>query len=225
MSRNLRALGLALLAAMAMTAVAAQAASAHEFTSASNSTVLTATGTNHVFNANGVEIKCHAFFKGTQTGVAADTITVHPIYNNEAKTCETPIGKAQIDTKVCDYIFESDTVGGDAPVTVSCAAGHSIKITGTACTITVGSQTPGNGVTFANGVGDVNVTATATGIHYTTSGGLGCALPGLPLTGTNGTYTGTATVQGFLDLGTSGTQTNGFTYSEGPPTNISVDIE
>ena len=224
MSRNLKALGLALIAAMAMTAVAAQAASAHEFTSASNSTVVTATGTNHVFDANGVKVTCTAFFKGTQTGKIADTLTVRPVYSNEEKICETPIGKAQIDTKGCDYIFDSETSGaGDATVSVSCSAGHSIKITGTACTITVGSQTPAGGVSFTNeAAGDVKVTATATGIHYTTSG-FGCALVGLPGTGVNGTYTGTATAQGFVDNGTSGTATNGFTYTEGAATTISVD--
>lgn len=212
MIRNLKVLGLALIAMLAMTAVAAQAASAHEFKSESANTDLKGVdeaGTNHIFTAGGfAEVECEsATFTGSQSGVEADTVQMHPAYAECAFFGE----EATVDTTGCDYIFDSDTDGnGHAAVTVTCSGSNTIEIITSACTLEIGSQLVGQGVSYANiSGGDVTVDATATSIDASSWEGPLCFLLESE-GGITGVYDGLATVSGFVG-GTSN------------PTNIAVE--
>jgi hypothetical protein len=227
MTRNLKALGLSLVAVFAMSAMAAQAASAHQFFSEGTPTVLTASQIGeHVFKAGG-EVKCTtATFAGTQTGTETDTITIHPTYGKGGGKCSIAgIITVTVTTTGCNYIFGSDTAtspdltGEHAAVSVECESGKAITIAGSGCTIKVGGNTVNQGlrgVTYKNeGTGanrSVEVTATARTIHYEASGLL-CGLAGVQTgTHTDGTYDGVATVKGFVDNGgPSGTEKDEFT--------------
>jgi hypothetical protein len=236
MIRNLKTLGLAMLALCAFGAVAAQAASAHQFTSESGATILTGAQVGeHVFTAEGNEVRCTtATFSGTQLGTESDQITIHPEYGKgldekgEPGKCRFSALTATVTTTGCNYVFDSDTTQNpdaalgveDAPVSIECETGKAINIAMSGCTIAVGGA-PNNqglhGVTFANdGTGstkDVTVNATASTIHYSASG-FGCGLAGIKTgTHTDGTYTGLTTVKGYVDV-------NGV---EGAQTGISVD--
>jgi hypothetical protein len=209
MIRNLKVLGLAMVAVLAMSAMVASAASAHEFKSESSSTTLTGEQVGeHVFTAEGNEVKCTAAkFTGTQSGTEADEVQVHPTYGAAAKegaTCKFSALTATVNTGSCDYRFDSETdANGHATTKVVCTSG-SITISLSGCTITIGAQTVDQGVSFTNeGSGasrDVKVTATATGIDYSASG-FGCSLAGIK-TGahTDGTYNGTTTVKGSAGI-------------------------
>lgn len=228
MTRNLKALGLALMAVFAMSAIGAQAASADLFTSEEEKTVLTGNETNeHRFTIWGGFTTCkEAFFEGTVEGKEKPEATVHPEYGE----CEDSFGsELTVDTEGCFYKLGTETVEGHAPVTIECLEGHSITLrsVNTGCHITVHEQGPLYGVTYKDGTNpatgkeDVTVTATVEGIHYTTN--IICQFGGLTGTDTDGFYEGAVTVDGFKDEGTSGTATTGTTFNEGAAVNIGAD--
>ena len=219
MTRKLKALGLALLALGAMGAIAAQAASAttvvnHEFEATDSPVVLTGVQTTEqVFKANGVPVVCpEASFEGTQATATVDHVKVTPKYFGH---CVLGSSTVHVTNKGCGYTFDSDTVDGVAKVSVVCNHTGSITITdsGGACVIHVAdTHTNGvtvnqnlSGVTYKNVVvgndHDVVVVANVTGIAYEATG-FGCTLLGIPSTGVNGTYTGNATVRGYVDVST-----------------------
>lgn len=116
MTRNLKALGLALVAMVAFGAFAAQgatAATSHTFTSASADTVLTGhneEGNKHKFTATaGVFTECTvATFEGTNAGTERDNVTVHPKYSS----CSLSGGaesNVTVHTGGCNFVFDSDT--------------------------------------------------------------------------------------------------------------------
>ena len=170
MTRNLKALGLALVAAMAIGAFGAQGASAHQFTSDSDSAKTTLTGFNesytdtiedpkvsesrHKFTATaGLEVLCDAEFAGTVAGNSVDTVTVHPKYHN----CTFKGEPATVDTGGCNYVFGSDTTvnthpsGTHASVTLECesaheASPHTIKVTTSFCNLQFETTAPASTV-------------------------------------------------------------------------------
>ena len=141
MTLNLKAFGLALVAALAIGAIGAQAASAavnHSFNSDVESTVLTghnedsgSSSSPHVFSAGATEVKCTtATFEGTNVGKERDTVTVHPKYSS----CKfSGNNAATVDTGGCNYVFDSDTTEDavhspseeHASVTLECESAHS----------------------------------------------------------------------------------------------------
>ena len=155
MTRNLKALGLALVAMLALGAIGAQGASAvveHSFRSdaANGRTVLTGsmeTSTKDVFSATaGLPVECSVgTFSGTVSGNTVDEVTVHPKYSS----CKSPIDSdIMVDTGGCNYVFDSDTTEDaahsagteHARVRLECESAHSatphaIKITAEGCTI------------------------------------------------------------------------------------------
>jgi len=208
--RNAKAFGLALVAAMALGAVAASAASA-TYDSHSESTVLEGTqvGVNEFHTGLGT-VKCKtATFEGTQSGGkeveegvwTTDSITVHPEYTK----CTAFGLSATVNTEGCNYVFSEATTTGEnkshSEVHIECDPGKAIVITNFGgCTVTVPEQTPTEGlVDFENqnventSERDVLVTSTVKGIHYTRGGS--CADEGV--THTDGEYTGEVTVKGF----------------------------
>ena len=170
MIRNLKTLGLAVMAMFALTAVAASAAQAIEFHSEIENTTVTASteaGSNSVFDAAGASISCaSATFTGTQATKTSPTVTVTPAYSN----C-TFLGVLNVPVKTngCQYTFHAN---GEADVTgASCTA---ITFEATGCKVEVKKQTGLKEVTFTNiGAGatrEVTVTPHVIGITYTSSG-------------------------------------------------------
>jgi hypothetical protein len=212
MNRKLKALGLALFAVLAMGALSASAAMAADFHS-ENGTDTVIKGSqvgSDKFVVNAGTVTCNeATYEGIQSGATSNTVTVTPKYTE----C-TAFGfvNATIHTNGCRYVFDADTnAEGFTDVTIDCSepteggTTHQRAITVTAfnCWVTVGSQTTGNGIKYANtGSGasrDVDVSVSLTGITYTQHSKTfpGCSNG----TFNNGSYTGAATVQGFATGG------------------------
>lgn len=224
MMRDLKALGLALMAVLALGAFAAGSASAagERFHSESETTILTGTDeADHVFSASGFSVTCtDATFRGTSKGeggtTTTKTLSVHPTYTG----CTSSLGAAPVDTNGCNYVFGSEpNAGGHLPIQISCTSTNTIKVTAPGCTLSFGNQTVANGATVTNtGAGttrDVTVTATATATF--SKSGFGCFVIG----GNTGTYNGPTVVSGFKDNGTSGDlHTDSATYTEGAQVGI-----
>jgi len=216
MIRNLKILGLALVAVLAMGAMSASAASATDFftTSNKNPALLTGTSHDHKFSIGATSFQCTtSVFTGTAVHGASEA-TVLPKYTGvlSATPHETPctssLGTVTVHVNDCHYRLTGNTtgsdVGTDATVWIQCPVGKVIQITGAfGCTISVPSQTPtSGGVIYTNatnhtGGAAVTVKATATGITFTTTGP--CGLVGLPAHGNNAIYTGTLTATGWED--------------------------
>lgn len=134
MKRNLKALGLALVAAFALSAVLASAASA-EFTSATGGATLKATAlTPQVFkiyntSPGNAEVSCNKI-SVTGTAPAASTeLTVEPHYEECTVTDEhTGLTNqpANVTNNGCDYLF---TTHAGENVHIVCPGGGSIQIT------------------------------------------------------------------------------------------------
>lgn len=204
MTRNLKALGLALVAVFALTAVGASAASAAEFHSEATETVLTGSqiGTD-VFETNGGTVECsEATYVGEQSGTTTTTATVTPTYSG----CTAfGFGGASVNTNGCEYEFHSN---GTVDIQ-SCNTAAGVIVTASLfgtrkCTVEVPEQAGVSGVTFtSSGAGttrDITVDVAITSLHYiqTAGTGFGACASG---TATNGKYNGSTTVTGEDALG------------------------
>jgi hypothetical protein len=215
MTRNLKTLGLALVAAMAMTAVMASAAQA-QFTADKAPVTLTAGQTSqHVFSTAEGEVTCDvAEFHGTAANTSQNSVTMTPIYTD----CEAfgmpaditgfghyPDEGTETEEHPCDYVFHADgtvdLVCGDDP---DDGKGHVYIDTSASCGVTIPEQTDLHHVGYQNtGQGDtkeVLVTATVEDITYENTGhGFLCTLGGVThydeMTH-DGTYTGSSEVTG-----------------------------
>ena len=173
MIRNLKILTLAVTAVLVMSATVAEGASAAAFSSNS------ATGNTNISGVN--------------------SITVHPVYTS----CTTLGQSAAVTTTGCNYVFTkfagSTTTGIETEVAIVCGAGNAIVITHESCTKTIRSQNGLKTVLFTNSSPEADLTATfnLAGIVYEEAGPT-CTSAGVMA---NGTYTGTATFQGFEDPG------------------------
>ncbi len=217
MIRNLKALGLALVAVFAIGAITASAALAVEdhFTATKASALLTGTSTDNIFKiTGGPSFECTTS-QFTATGVNNSTeVTVDPSYTGRigvtphgTQCTGTPIGNVTIDMNSCDYDLTGKTTGSDggltdATISVTCTTtGDHIVITGPiGCRIKVPAQTPtSGGVTYVNktnhtGGSAIEVKATSTGITYTSENCVGVASEG-----NDSDYTGTVVVTGYED--------------------------
>lgn len=164
MSIKLKALGLGLLAMMAMSAFAAMNAGATtsgHFITESNPTFVTGIhkqGTEHelhFISEAGDEIGCdHSTYSGKHEGTKTTTsLTITP---NWTDCYTTPDGtKFDVDENGCDLEFTSraNPATNDATVKINCPSKR-IEITHPNCNITVGTQevggAAGNGVTYTN---------------------------------------------------------------------------
>ena len=193
MIRNFKALGIAVIAALAMSAVVASAASADNFTAAS----YPAEGsggqtTTHEFTVQGSAVKC-AEAKFTGTLAAANTyMTVSPEY----KKCQAfGFLEATVSMNGCTYKFDAGT-GGTGSVEVVCPSGQTITVVAATCTVHIPPQTPTTPtVNFKNEGEDVLVTSAASGIHSNVTSGFLCPLSSNS-TDTSGKYTGDVTFEG-----------------------------
>jgi len=194
MIRNFKVLGLAFVAAFAMSAVAASAASA-DFRSEAEHTIITGTqGTTNTLTLAAGTTHCSiAEFEGTSTETTSSQITVTPHYTGCKITnfgFETVIATAEMNG--CHFLF---TTTGLVHLECNTGLGSAIQVTAPLCTITVHPQTISH-VGFDNlSVGttrEVKVTWTAPGITYTQSN----LCPGGGGTFHNGTYNGTVIFTG-----------------------------
>jgi len=199
MIRNLKTLGVALCAVLALTAVVASAASAAKYTAASYPT--TGTGEspvgNDTFKTEAGTVECKSHFEGTLTEASA-TLTVKPTYTN----CRAfGFLEASVEMNGCHYQFtEATFTTADefhAVVHFLCTTSATkTKVKAGTCELEIGEQSPGGVVNITNNTaaGDVSVKAAVTGIKYTvTQDGFGCPFGG---TGAKegGTYTQDAAV-------------------------------
>jgi hypothetical protein len=241
MPRNFKASWLALMVAMALSAIATQSASAvveHSFRSGANETVATAR-TESYGNAQhqsmdvltltaGLTVECYGTYEGKVIGQIVDEVTVHPKYS----TC-TPNGTV-IHTDGCNFKFDSETdvssghfsTEEHAQTTLECEAGHVIEITRPGCNIAVAPQTVrGTRYTYVTHSSKSSLTGAITyrTIEYTVTGGSFCGLAGHGAgTYTNGKIDGKVEATGYVASTPTGSTTTGFTWHHGAQTDISL---
>jgi hypothetical protein len=224
MTRNLRALGLALAAALVLGAVAASGASAeYKFTSGGTTANTFVTGEQweiHQFFIGGQAIKCFvAKFQGTQSTTTTNQLTITPVYEN-CTYGET----RQIDITMngCTYLFTGTTNAEKHGLFhVKCPAGkvieaHLTEPAGTnKCTITIAEQAATGGVTYTNNrkVEPDNVTVHLTTTVKLTAHGEGLLCNTIKAAGT-GFYKGTITLRAYND---------NFEPAEGAQVQLTVD--
>jgi hypothetical protein len=201
MIRKSKALGLALVAVFAMSAVIASAASASTFHAAKYPVTLSGSQTTtHVFSASGTSVSCEkATFAGSASADSSE-VTIHPTYSG--CTAFGFVG-ATVNTEECNYVFHSGATTNEkeeiyaGTTDVKCPAGQSIKVTASTCALEIKGQTGLSSVSFDNNAaGTETVGANVEKIANTvTKDGFLCPLNG---TGnfTDGKYTGTTLVQG-----------------------------
>jgi hypothetical protein len=222
--RNLKILGLVLAAVLAMSAVAASAASANKnywFQSdapAGATTKLTGEQKEENgdrFVVDGGTVRCQkTHYTGDQTGPTATTLTLTASYTG----CKFGSFEATVNMGNCHYQIHTDTNGNttngsfDTISTITCSSGD-ITVTVTSvgtikCILHVPAQTLGTGIvatnaTLPNNTKDVTAHIDFSTITYTQTGGTGLgACPNLGTTHTsNGLYEGEATLTGFNSNG------------------------
>jgi hypothetical protein len=189
MSRNLKVLGLALVAVLAMSVMVASAASASQYTGSAYPT--TGTGSNtagkETFTTPGGTVQCDSHFVGT-LAAASSTLTVTPTYT---KCVAFGFLNATVNFNGCDYLFHAGASKGggvyDNSADIVCPAGKGpVTITAGTCVVDVPAQTNLKNVKTTNlAGGTVTVEPNVTGITMNvTTDGFGCPFPG------TGHYTG-----------------------------------
>jgi hypothetical protein len=223
--RNFKALGLALIAVLAMCAIGVTSASADVFTSESAKANLSGaneTATPDVFTITAGNTSCkEVSYTGTSSS-GVSSVTVTPSYPEKTKSGEqncTSLGfPATIHTNGCQYVFNIN--GGvltTGDVQIKCTGENEITVTAVAagttkCVIHVPEQTlTANKVTYTTiGAGatreitvSVNVPSAENSLKYTHTKGTGlgaCTAGGA----NNGSFVGGGTVTGTNDSGGSG---------------------
>jgi hypothetical protein len=193
--KYVKSMGIALVAALALTAFAGVAsASAAEFHTSVGSAALTgAQSEAHVFKVQGQSVTCStAKFTGTAAAAGhSATQQMHPEYSG----CTAFGFPASVATAGCQYNFHA--TGGTVDLE-SCTAGQiviTVNVTGVAkCVVNVKGQTGINGQTYTNQAENkslvVGTASTNIAANVVTSTGL-CPLT----TGeTTSTYNGTTSV-------------------------------
>lgn len=222
MARNLKALGLAIVAALALSGIIASAASAGELGSdgpvtlngeeigEANENRLTSFGSfvscaGSTYTAHKYDVTPHEFI-----ATPAKTVTVTPHYVN----CKsTALGFATtVDMNSCDYVFHFNSANNNVLATVDCSGESHIEVTsnifGSHCTTTIlENETGYEGLSAAdNEDGTITLSGTVTGIEAHREG------PGCP-GGTSSTTEG-ALHQNILVSGEN---------EEGGATEISIE--
>lgn len=200
MTRNLKALGLALSVCFAISAVGASAASAMPlFHSEMEDTILTGSQGQeeaNVLTTDLGEMKCDSVnFAGTMGAVTTTTLTLKPKYEK----CKVAGVNSIVTENGCAYRFHlgENTETLEAKMDIECPDGQRIEIHTPECTITIPPQgnlvettftSEGEGTTRAI-IADLNIGE----IHYVEDG---AACASEEETTENGTYTGQITVRG-----------------------------
>ena len=193
MIRNLKVLGLAIAAVMAMSAMMASAASAvPQFTASAYPATVTGSNTkgSEVFTTEGGKVECDSHFVSHSLSGASSTLTVTPTYTN----CEAWGLPATVQTEGCTYVLHATEKVSSGVynnhVDIVCPSGKSIKITTTICIVEVKGQNGLTTVKTTNSGGSVTVEPNVSSVAYTvTADRWACPFGG---TGnkTDGKYTG-----------------------------------
>jgi hypothetical protein len=218
MMRNLKVLGLALVAVFAMSAVAASMASADDLTSESSPVILSGKQEgSDVLTITAGNIACKEIKYSGTTITPTTTVTVTPSYPEKTSAGEqncTALGfPSIIHTNGCTYLFHINGAGSTTgTVDIVCPAGKEITVTTNApatikCTLHFPAQTGLGPVTYINtGAGttrELRIETKITNLKYshTAGTGLGTCTTG---TGTTGGYVGKMLFTGLNDSGGSG---------------------
>jgi hypothetical protein len=198
MTRMLKAVGLALMGAAVLSAVAASAASANpQFHIEMEDTTLTGSQiTPNVLTTDLGELECGTIkYTGTQGPLTSTTLTLTPIFEE----CQIGGVNTTVTMNGCSYVFHlaQNTENYEAKMGIECPMGQKFVIHTPECAITIPPQGPKAAVTFTNEnaaatrslVIDLNVG----GIQYVEHGGA-CASETEATA--NGTFIGQATVTG-----------------------------
>lgn len=222
MIRKFKVLGLALVAALALSAVTASAASAVvEFHSedAPQSVTAEETGGGHVFTTEAGQVTCPGTkFDGTTSVKTTTTFTLRATYPTPCTAFGIStthiVAGANCPNGEIGYQFHVTNVKHAGNVyTAQASLECEVRITPTifgfsACTATVPAQTPTEGEIELTNAGttttrDLTATIHMDKIHYSSTGG-SCGSAGAH---TDGEYDGGATVKGYKD-GASHTAAN-----------------
>jgi hypothetical protein len=203
MNRKFKALGLALIAVFAMTALSAATASAEQWHAGAHGTVKGINVGEETFTTNAGTVKCKvAEYNGTVASTTVSNQSVKPTY----KEC-TAFGfvNTTIDVGSCEYEFTTPIKTTSTIHIKNCAT--PIRVTAFNCEVTVGNQNNLAHIQWHQIAGSIphaiQGTVTASGITYTQHSK---SFPGCTNgTFSNGTYTGTNQVKAFT---TAGVQTS-----------------
>jgi hypothetical protein len=213
MIRNLKVLGLALVAMLSMSAMVASAAHAlPELTAAEAGSAVGEEVGKHEFTVGSRAIQCEEVnFTGPSTTTAQTTLTIVPDY----KKCKTtPVFGITLFVTVtmngCDYLFHAtgkDGANYTASVDIVCPAGKLIEAhiysnaahTNESCTVTIGPQTGKTTNTITNTAGTPNDLT----VHHDVV--VNVTIHGSAIvcgSGTTATYEGTSTLKALNKAGT-----------------------
>jgi hypothetical protein len=202
MIRNLKVLGLALVAVFAMSAMVASAASAAQFTSAQSTTTLTGEEVNGQTEllVTGTGIKCsEVSFHAHVSSTAVGAVTATPTYTG----CLTSIGSTATVTgfgdhgeeNTCDYLIDAD---GTADLV--CDPGAEVTIDASTCVVHIPAQnnigTIGYETGLRNGVHDLTLKINITSIAANHTDGFLCPMNGGSGNASSATLKGDVTVWG-----------------------------
>lgn len=202
MNRNLKGLGLALVAAFAMSAFGASSASASFplFHVEAEDTVLTGSqgqlAALNILTTDFGELKCKDVkYIGTQEVFTTSTMTLKPKFEQ----CQHGGENAVVTENSCAFVFHlgESTEPIEAQMDIECVDGDQLVVHTEECTTTIPPQAGLKKVTFTNEgeattrsvIADLNVEE----IHYVEHGE-GCASE--TVTTENGTFKGKTTVTG-----------------------------
>jgi hypothetical protein len=199
MARKLKVLGLVLTATMAMSAVAATAAQAGEFTAEKYPATITGTQlTKHQFKFNMGTVNCNvATFHGSQAA-AANMLTLGAAYNE----CSTAMGAAvNVNMTGCDYRLHAgetlamDVVDGSLDIVCGEAGtGIDFEVPATGCIVKIQPQNGLNTVTYTDNTmaKDYDVDIALTSVNYKQNANCGGGEGAFG----NSEYTGKSTITG-----------------------------
>jgi hypothetical protein len=187
------AIGLALVAALAISATAA-ASTGWQFKAATYPVTSTSNGTNpHGFEIAGATSVCKkAEFKSGEEGAPnpagpQETLEVHPKYSE----CEITIGsvfKAEVNTTGCNYVFHvAEPRSKNGTADIKCLEGRKIEVTVNGlpgCTIEVGPQTGLKSIEYVDEQPKTKVNAEVNNITYKATSACGLLIK----EGNNGVY-------------------------------------
>ena len=208
MNRKLKALGLALVAVFALSAMSAATASAELFHAGAHGTVIGQNVGEEEFTTAAGTVKCKS---ATYTGTSATSTPGSQIVTPAYKEC-TAFGfvNTTIDVGTCQYRFNTP-VGTTSTIDIINCGANGVVVTAFNCEVTVPNQNGLSHVTWENVGGSsphhIRANVTISGITYIQHSK---SFPGCSTAGTNGVATslyhngtvhGTATAKAFNTSG------------------------
>jgi hypothetical protein len=165
MNRKLKNLGMAILAALAMTAVSAPAASAAEFHAGFVYSLSGSQVGEDVSTFSAGTVRCNEItYSGELRTPTSSTLTLAPSFS---KCTAFGFVGASVDVNGCEYVFHT---GAEGSTEIVCPAEKSIVVTAFNCWVTVGPQTLKT-VSYTNeeaeGLHDIRINTNLTGMNFT----------------------------------------------------------